>query len=120
MQLIRGGGQVMLFAHTKRASGGVQASASELKTQNSKLKTLSSGLYPLDLASICVDEKDLIGSYAADFTLQDEIAKLIFSRKFDVRKLITHRFPLEKTAEAVALAARLTEDSLKIVVTLGE
>lgn len=129
LRLVRGGGQIMLFAHTKRASVGVQASACELKTQNSKLKTSGGGsdaslasksqeLFPLDLASICVDEKDLIGSYAADFTIQKEIGRLIFSRQFDMRKLITHRFPLEKASDAIALAAHPTEDSLKIVVTL--
>ena len=91
--LVRGGGQVLLFSHTRR---GDQAN--------------------LDLATICVDEKDLIGSYSADFRLQEEVARLVFSRQLDVRKLITHQFPLEKTADAVALAARPSADSLKIVV----
>ena len=107
LQLVRGGGQVMLFAHTRRAGTGTgdgHASAS--------------GFYPLDLASICVDEKDLMGSYAADFTIQNEVGRLIFSRQLDMRKLITHRFPLEKASDAVALAAHPTEDSLKVVVTL--
>ena len=98
IQLIRGGGQVLLFAHTKRA-------------------VKSGDFFPSDLASVCLDEKDLIGSYSADFTIQREVARLIFSRQFDMRPLITHRFPLEKTAEAIALASRPTEDSLKIVVT---
>jgi len=71
---------------------------------------------PLDLAQICVDEKDLIGSYSADFTLQKEVAEVVFSRKLDVRRLITDRFPLERTADAVALASRPTEESLKLVV----
>jgi len=97
LELIRGGGQVLLFAHTKRAAK-------------------PGDFYPLDLAAICLDEKDLIGSYSADFTIQDEVARLIFSRQFDMRKLITHRFPLEKTAEAVALASHPAEDSLKIIV----
>src|SRR5206468_9056052 len=43
--IIRGAGKVLLFAHTRR---GV--------------------LTPLDLSSVCVDEKDLIGSYSSDFT----------------------------------------------------
>jgi len=107
LQLVRGAGQIMLFAHTKRAGAGT-ASADHG----------ASGLFGLDLASICVDEKDLIGSYAADFTIQDEVGKLIFSRKLDVRKLITHRFPLEKALEAIALADHPTEDSLKVVVTI--
>jgi L-iditol 2-dehydrogenase len=63
-----------------------------------------------------VDEKDLLGSYSSDFTLQAEVARLVFSRRLDVRPLISHRFSLEKTAEAVALAARPTVDSLKIIV----
>jgi L-iditol 2-dehydrogenase len=84
---------VLLFAHTKRGDS-----------------------LPVDLAAICLDEKDLIGSYSADYTIQDEVARLIFSRQFDMRKLITHRFPLEKTADAVALASHPTEDSLKIAV----
>jgi L-iditol 2-dehydrogenase len=65
-----------------------------------------------------VDEKDLIGSYSADVTIQKEVARLVFSRQLDVRKLISHRFPLEQTADAVALAAKPTVDSLKVMVTV--
>jgi len=92
-QLVRGGGQVLLFSHTRRS------------TETS-----------LDLATICVDEKDLIGSYSADFLLQREVARLVFSRKLDVRRLITHQFSLEETAAAIALASGPTVESLKIVV----
>ena len=70
----------------------------------------------LDLASICLDEKDLIGSYSSDFTLQDEVARVVFSRRLDVRPLVTHYFPLAETAGAVALAAQPTSDSLKVMV----
>ena len=94
MQLIRGAGQILLFAHTKRGA-----------------------MTELDLASICVDEKDLIGSYSADFTLQKEVARIVFSRQLDVRPLISHRFPLDETAEAVELAAHPTPESLKILVS---
>ena len=137
VQLVRPGGQVLLFAHTKRAeigsqksevrplSAGVTPSLSlsaagggegrgEVATPDSELRTPNS---ELDFASICLDEKDLIGSYSSDFTLQREVARLVFSRQLDVRKLITHRFPLEQTAAAVQLAARPTADSLKILVT---
>ncbi|PYJ96867.1 MAG: hypothetical protein DME23_18455 [Verrucomicrobia bacterium] len=96
-ELVRGGGQVLLFAHTRR----------ENKTQ-------------LDLSVVCVDEKDLIGSYSSDVTLQGEAARLVFGRKLDARELITHCFPLEQTAEAVQLAARPSPESLKIVVTQGD
>ena len=91
--LVRGGGQVLLFSHTKRGDRA-----------------------ELDLASICVDEKDLVGSYSADFGLQSEVARLVFSRQLDPRKLVTHQFPLAETAAAVALAAHPSEASLKVVV----
>ena len=108
LQLIRCGGQLMLFAHTKRLApqGGKQRSHFSLQPS----------AFSLDLASICVDEKDLLGSYSSDFTLQREVARLVFSRQLDVRQLISHFFPLEQTAAAIALAARPAEDSLKIVV----
>jgi len=92
-QLVRGAGQVLLFSHTKRGDMAL-----------------------LDLASICVDEKDLLGSYSADFRLQSEVARLVFSRQLDTRKLITHQFPLAETAAAVELAAHPSDSSLKIVV----
>jgi L-iditol 2-dehydrogenase len=93
LERIRGGGQVLLFAHTKRGA-----------------------LSEVDLASVCVDEKDVIGSYSADVTLQKEVAQLVFSRKLDVRPLISHRFGLDQVAEAIELASKPTEESLKIVV----
>ena len=96
-ELVRGAGQVLLFSHTRR---GDQTA--------------------LDLATICVDEKDLIGSYSADFLLQREVARLVFSRKLDVRRLVTHPFPLDQTAAAIALASHPGADSLKIVVSQPE
>jgi len=96
-ELIRGGGQVLLFSHTRR---GAQAA--------------------LDLATICMDEKDLVGSYSADFELQAEVARLVFSRKLDTRRLITHKFPLAQTAAAVELASHPTAESLKLVVVQDE
>jgi L-iditol 2-dehydrogenase len=91
--LVRGGGQVLLFAHTRR---GAQTA--------------------IDLATVCVDEKDLIGSYSADFRLQAEVARLVFSRKLDARRFITHQFPLAQTAAAIVLASHPTAESLKVVV----
>lgn len=93
LQWLRGGGQMMLFAHTKRGDTA-----------------------PLDLAGVCVDEKDVIGSYSADVTIQREVARLVFSRRLDVRPLITHRFSLEETAAAVRLAAHPMPNALKVVV----
>ena len=92
--VVRGAGQILLFAHTKRGA-----------------------LTEVDLASVCVDEKDLLGSYSADFTIQREVARLVFSRQMDVRGLITHRFGLEQAAEAVELASHPTAESLKVIVS---
>ena len=94
--LVRGAGQVLLFSHTRR---GAETS--------------------IDLATVCMDEKDLIGSYSADFLLQKEVARLVFSRKLDTRRLITHQFPLAQTASAIKLASHPTAESLKVVVVQG-
>ena len=114
LQLVRGGGQVLLFAHTKRAKSKVQSLKS--KVQNLSPFSLQPSAFSLDLASICLDEKDLIGSYSSDFTLQAGVARLVFSRRLDVRKLITHWFPLEETSAAIQLAANPKPDSLKILI----
>jgi L-iditol 2-dehydrogenase len=92
-ELVRTAGKIMLFAHTRRGA-----------------------VTPLDLSKICVDEKDVVGSYSADFTLQSEVARLVFSRQLDMRRLVTHEFPLEQTAAAIQLAQHPRPDSLKIVV----
>jgi L-iditol 2-dehydrogenase len=96
LSIIRGGGRVLLFAHTKRGERG-----------------------EIDLATVCVDEVDLLGSYSSDVTLQREVARVVFGRKLDVRALITHELPLEQTAEAVELAEHPSSGALKIVVRPG-
>jgi L-iditol 2-dehydrogenase len=116
LQLVRGGGQVLLFAHTRR-SAPMQNAKLKIKKSHPQLSTLDS---QLDFASICLDEKDLIGSYSSDFMLQDEVAKLVFSRRLDVRPLITHHFPLAETANAVARAAHPAADSLKVMVQVAD
>jgi L-iditol 2-dehydrogenase len=92
-QAVRGGGPTLLFAHTLRGRTA-----------------------PVDLGRVCVDEKSLMGSYSADVTLQREVARLVFSRRLDVRPLVTHRFALGDAAAAIQLAARPTPDSLKVIV----
>lgn len=91
--MIRGGGVVLLFAHTLRGHETA-----------------------VDLARVCMDEKALVGSYSADFTLQSEVARLVFSRRLDVRDLVSHRFPLEQAVQAIATAAEPREETLKVVV----
>jgi L-iditol 2-dehydrogenase len=97
LALVRGAGRVLLFAHTRRGA----------RTE-------------LDLSAICVDEKALVGSYSSDLTLQKEVAGVVFSRKLDVRRLITHEFALAETAAAVELAAHPQANSLKIMVIHGK
>ncbi len=92
-EALRGGGNLLLFAHTVR---GKQT--------------------PLDLARICMDEKALLGSYSSDLTLQREVARLVFSRRLDVRPLVTHTFPLESAATAIALAAHPDPRALKVII----
>ncbi len=93
---IRPAGKVLLFAQTRLQD-----------------------LVEVDAGQICMNEKSLIGSYSSDFTLQDEVCELIFSRKVDVRPLITHRFPLEDIQEAISIASHPQEGSLKAMVFPG-
>jgi L-iditol 2-dehydrogenase len=116
LQLVRGGGQVLLFAHTKR---GNAVESRETRDHGKQTLALDPRPSTLDFSSICLDEKDLIGSYSSDFTLQAEVARLVFSRRLDVRPLISHYFPLAETAKAVALAAHPAPDSLKIVIQIS-
>ena len=122
LELVRGSGKVLLFAHTHRGAALALCGHKPPHESHESYRAYRSyrsynGSPPLlDLSTICADEKDLIGSYSSDFTLQSEVARLVFSRKLDLRSLITHQFPLEQTAAAVALASSPTADSLKIVV----
>jgi len=94
---LRGGGKFLLFAHTLR---GVEC--------------------PIDLGSVCVDEKDLVGSYSSDFQLQSRVARLVFSRKLDVRPLLKNLFPLTRIQEALDLASNPSPKSLKIIIEMEE
>ena len=71
----------------------------------------------VDAGAICMQEKTLLGSYSSDITLQEEAAELIFSRRVDVRPLITHHFPLTAITAALDLASHPRENSLKVLVT---
>jgi L-iditol 2-dehydrogenase len=92
-QLVRRGGRVLLFA-----------------------QTVPGEMIPVDASRICMEEKQLIGSYSASVDLQGKAADLIFSRKINVSRLVTHRFPLEQLTEAIHLASHPSEESLKVVI----
>lgn len=93
IQVVRGGGKVLLFAYTRR---GAEAQ--------------------IDLSRICVDEKDLMGSYSADVTLQDEVSRFVFSRRLDVRSLVTDRYPLSQIHAAIERASTPSAASLKVLI----
>ena len=94
LAIARPGGRVLLFAH------------------NDPVMQLD---FPA--AAVGVEEKEILGSYSASVDDQAESAALVFERRLPVRELISHRFPLERIAEALELAAHPAEDTLKVVIT---
>jgi L-iditol 2-dehydrogenase len=98
MDAVRPGGRVLLFAQTQR------------------------GEATIDPASVCVDEKALLGSYSASLELQVESARLVFDgyrQGYDLTRLISHRFPLEDAVAAIALASQPSATSMKIMIHPG-
>jgi len=83
LALARPGGRVLLFAHNDPVMR-VEFPAS----------------------AVGVEEKEILGSYSASVEDQEESAALVFERRLPVRELISHRFPLERIADALELAAR--------------
>jgi L-iditol 2-dehydrogenase len=92
-RIVRRGGRVLLFA-----------------------QTVPGEMIPVDASCICVEEKKLIGSYSASIELQEKAAHLIFSRRINVARLISHRFALELLPEGIQLASHPSEHSLKVVI----
>lgn len=95
MDAVRPGGRVLLFAQTAR------------------------GETTIDPAAICVDEKTLLGSYSASVELQKDSVRFVMSREMDLQRLISHRFSLVSSVEALNLAAHPQPDSMKIVIQPG-
>jgi L-iditol 2-dehydrogenase len=95
MDAARPGGRVLLFAQTQR------------------------GEVVVDPAAICVDEKTLLGSYSASVDLQNESVRFVMDREMDLERLISHRFRLEESAQALELAAHPQPASMKIVIQPG-
>jgi L-iditol 2-dehydrogenase len=95
MDAARPGGRVLLFAQTQHGEAVV------------------------DPASICVDEKALIGSYSASVDLQEESVRFVMSGEMDLGRLISHRFPLPEGKQALDLAAHPQPSSMKIVIQPG-
>ena len=95
MDAVRPGGRVLLFAQTAR------------------------GETMIDPAAICVDEKTLLGSYSASVELQKDSVRFVMSREMDLQRLISHRFSLTSSVEALNLAAHPQPNSMKIVIQPG-
>jgi L-iditol 2-dehydrogenase len=91
----RPGGRVLLFAQTQH------------------------GEATIDPAAVCVDEKSLLGSYSASVDLQEESARFVLDQEMPLERLISHRFPLQQSVEALRLAAHPKPDSMKIVIQPG-
>lgn len=67
-------------------------------------------------ADLCVGERTLFGSYSASVELQEESARLVFSRELPVAELISHRIGLKDWPEGYRLALHPDAKSLKIIV----
>jgi L-iditol 2-dehydrogenase len=95
MDAARPGGRVLLFAQTQH------------------------GEALIDPAAICVDEKTLVGSYSASVDLQDESIRFVMNRVIDLERLVSHRFPLSESPQALDLAAHPQPSSMKIMIQPG-
>ena len=95
MDAARPGGRVLLFAQTQH------------------------GETVIDPAAICVDEKTLVGSYSASVDLQEESIRFVMNREMDLERLISHRFPLAESSQALDLAAHPQPSSMKVMIQPG-
>jgi L-iditol 2-dehydrogenase len=68
-------------------------------------------------AAVGIDEKEILGSYSAAVDIQESAAALVLEKKLPVMKIVTHSFPLARIQEGLELAARPTEESLKVLIT---
>ena len=95
MDAARPGGRVLLFAATQHTEA------------------------TFDPAVVCMDEKTLMGSYSSSFELQPEVEKIVFDgyrNGFDLTRLISHRFPLEESVEAIRVASNPCGNSMKVFI----
>jgi L-iditol 2-dehydrogenase len=72
-----------------------------------------------DPASVCVDEKTLLGSYSASVDMQEESTEWVFSQALDLARLVSHRFPLGEAVEGLKIAAHPQPDTMKLVIQPG-
>jgi L-iditol 2-dehydrogenase len=95
MDSVRPGGRLLLFAQTVH------------------------GEAVIDPGAVCIEEKTLLGSYSASIELQEESVRFVMNREMDLEKLISHRFALSDSVEALNLAAHPQPNSMKVVIQPG-
>lgn len=95
MDAARPGGRVLLFAQTVHSEATI------------------------DPAAVCVDEKALLGSYSASVEVQEESVRFVMNQEMNLERLISHRFSLDDSVEALDVAAHPQPDSMKIVIQPG-
>jgi L-iditol 2-dehydrogenase len=95
MDAARPGGRVLLFAQTQH------------------------GEAVIDPAAVCVDEKTLVGSYSASVDLQEDSVRFVMGREMELERLISHRFALDQSPQALDLAAHPQPSSMKVMIQPG-
>jgi L-iditol 2-dehydrogenase len=95
MDVVRPGGRILLFAQTVHGDA------------------------TFDPGAVCVDEKTLLGSYSASVDLQEASVQFVMNREMDLERLITHRFSLDRSVEALNLAAHPQPESMKVAIQPG-
>jgi L-iditol 2-dehydrogenase len=70
----------------------------------------------VDVGDICLDEKHLIGSHSWSEDEADEADEVVFHREIELARLVTHRFPIDETAEAFRRAGAKKDDVGKVIV----
>jgi L-iditol 2-dehydrogenase len=73
----------------------------------------------VDLGLLTSLEKDLLTAYSASIDVQQEAAELVFGRAVRVAELVSHRLPVARGVEAMALAAGKAPGTLKVVLAGG-
>ena len=69
----------------------------------------------VDLGVLTTSEKDILTAYSSSIDMQEQAARLVFSREVRVRELVSHRLPIDRAPEAFALAMRPGPETLKVV-----
>jgi L-iditol 2-dehydrogenase len=73
----------------------------------------------VDLGVLTTSEKDILTAYSSSIDLQEQAAKLVFSREVRVREIVSHRLPIEEAPQAFALAMRPGPGTLKVVLQMA-